>query len=187
MKKSSNINDSLLFSKIISGDKNAYEQFFLTYYNTLSAYANQYVDYDDAEEIVQDVMVMLWEKRTMIDPYCSPMGYLFRSVKNLCLKKIMRDQTHSSLSETITENINMDDPDFYIAEELTRKIEETLARMPESYREAFEMNRFQKMTYNEISEHLNISPKTVDYRIQKALKILRIQLKDYLPILGLLI
>ena len=59
--------------------------------------------------------------------------------------------------------------------------------LPENYRQAFEMNRFQDMTYKEIASHLNISSKTVDYRIQQALKILRIKLKDYMPLLiGLL-
>ena len=51
------------------------------------------------------------------------------------------------------------------------------------YREAFEMNRFQHLTYGEIASQLNVSSKTVDYRIQQALKLLRVDLRDYLPIL----
>ena len=72
---------------------------------------------------------------------------------------------------------------FYIVEELSRKIEEALQRLPDSYREAFELNRFQHMTYGEIATCLEVSSKTVDYRIQQALKLLRVELKDYLPIL----
>ena len=63
-----------------------------------------------------------------------------------------------------------DDPDFYAIQELTEKIEEALARLPENVREAFELNRFQNLTYNEIAERLGVSPKTIDYRIQQALK-----------------
>ena len=74
-----------------------------------------------------------------------------------------------------------------MVEELTRNIEAALARLPESYREAFEMNRFQNMTYNEIAQKLNVSSKTVDYRIQQALKLLRVELKDYLPLLMALV
>jgi len=66
---------------------------------------------------------------------------------------------------------------------LSRKIEEALQRLPNSYREAFEMNRFQHLTYGEIASQLNVSSKTVDYRIQQALKLLRVDLRDYLPIL----
>ena len=84
-------------------------------------------------------------------------------------------------------NTPYDNPNFYIEEELIRKIEKSIQDLPENYRQAFEMNRFQDMTYKEIASHLNISSKTVDYRIQQALKILRIKLKDYMPLLiGLL-
>ena len=51
------------------------------------------------------------------------------------------------------------------------------------YREAFIMHRFQNLSYKEAAELLNVSPKTVDYRIQQALKILRVKLKDYLPLI----
>ena len=67
--------------------------------------------------------------------------------------------------------------------ELTQKIEKAILNLPESYRVAFEMHRFQNKTYQEIAEELNISSKTVDYRIQQALKQLRKELKDYLPLL----
>jgi RNA polymerase sigma-70 factor (ECF subfamily) len=76
-----------------------------------------------------------------------------------------------------------DDPDFYVFEELSQKIQSALEALPSNYREAFEMNRFQKLTYKEIASQLNVSSKTVDYRIQQALKQLRIDLKDYLPLI----
>ena len=59
----------------------------------------------------------------------------------------------------------------------------TVTALPESYRQAFVMHRFRDMSYKEIAETLEVSPKTVDYRIQQALKQLRIDLKDYLPLL----
>ena len=68
-------------------------------------------------------------------------------------------------------------------EELTQKIEKAIRDLPESYRVAFEMHRFQNKTYQEIAQELNVSSKTVDYRIQQALKQLREELKDYLPLL----
>ena len=65
----------------------------------------------------------------------------------------------------------------------SEKIEKAILNLPESYRIAFEMHRFQNKTYQENAEELNISSKTVDYRIQQALKQLRKELKDYLPLL----
>ena len=72
-------------------------------------------------------------------------------------------------------------------EELSRKLKVALEELPASYREAFIMSRFKNMSYKEIAEQLNVSPKTVDYRIQQALKILRVKLKDYMPLLLLLL
>lgn len=76
--------------------------------------------------------------------------------------------------------------DFYQLEELKRRIKEVVDALPPIYREAFVMHRFKNKSYKEIAEFLQISPKTVDYRIQQALKQLRITLKDYLPQIMLL-
>ena len=75
------------------------------------------------------------------------------------------------------------DMDFYQIKELTKRIEEAVTALPENYRQAFVMHRFRDMSYKEIAETLEVSPKTVDYRIQQELKQLRIDLKDYLPLL----
>ena len=58
-----------------------------------------------------------------------------------------------------------------------------IRELPDEYRKAFEMNRFEEMTYNEIAERTGVSPKTIAYRISQALKILRTELKDYIPLL----
>ena len=112
-------------------------------------------------------------------------SYLFKAVKNRCLTLINRNEVKQRIEKMIFDNLQSqyDDPDFYVIQELTEKIEEALARLPENVREAFELNRFQNLTYNEIAERLGVSPKTIDYRIQQALKQLRIDLKEYLPLL----
>ena len=151
--------DETLFQEIQRGDEKAFDVLFLKYYPSLCAYAQRFVEYDDGQEIVQDVMVWLWENR--------------------------RNEIKQKIINTLYDNqqLEYEDPDFYIVEELSRKIEEALQRLPDSYREAFELNRFQHMTYGEIATCLEVSSKTVDYRIQQALKLLRVELKDYLPIL----
>ena len=77
----------------------------------------------------------------------------------------------------------MQETDYYQIEELTKRIKNAVEALPLSYREAFIMHRFQQMSYKEIALALDVSPKTIDYRIQKALMQLRIELEDYLPIL----
>ena len=113
-------------------------------------------------------------------------SYLFKSVKNKCLALIDKNYTKKRFCEHVLATEmqgTFEDPDFYIIDELTQKIEKAILNLPESYRIAFEMHRFQNKTYQEIAEELNISSKTVDYRIQQALKQLRKELKDYLPLL----
>ena len=177
--------DETLFQEIQRGDEKAFDVLFLKYYPSLCAYAQQFVEYDDGQEIVQDVMVWLWENREMHTFEISPKSYLFKAVKNRCLTLISRNEIKQKIINTLYDNqqLEYEDPDFYIVEELSRKIEEALQRLPDSYREAFELNRFQQMTYGEIATCLEVSSKTVDYRIQQALKLLRVELKDYLPIL----
>lgn len=184
-----NITDEVLFEKIQAGDVKAFDILFIRYYPLLCAYAKQFVDFDDGQEIVQDVMVWFWENSSMQVIESSPKNYLFRAVKNRCLTLINRNELKQRVVSSMYENqqSQYEDPDFYIVEELTRNIENALSRLPETYREAFEMNRFQNMTYNEIAQKLNVSSKTVDYRIQQALKLLRVELKDYLPLLMALV
>lgn len=184
-----NITDEVLFEKIQAGDVKAFDVLFMRYYPLLCAYAKQFVDFDDGQEIVQDVMVWFWENSSMQVIESSPKNYLFRAVKNRCLTLINRNELKQRVVSSMYENqqSQYEDPDFYIVEELTRNIENALSRLPETYREAFEMNRFQSMTYNEIAEKLNVSSKTVDYRIQQALRLLRVELKDYLPLLMALV
>lgn len=176
--------DESLFSQVQQGCEDAFETLFLKYYSSLCAYARIFVEEDDGQEIVSDVMVWLWENREMQAFELSLKSYLFRAVKNRCLTLIRRNQVRERVEEVIFNNLQSqyDDPDFYIVDELTKKIEEALANLPDKVRETFEMNRFQDLTYNEIAERLGVSSKTVDARIQQALKLLRVSLRDYLPL-----
>lgn len=185
---SSDRTDQHLYKVMQSGDSEAFNVLFKRYYPMLCAYGRQFVDLSDAEEIVQDILMWLWENRNKERIEVSLRQYLFRSVKNRSLTLIQRNsvkqrvatQLHAKLQE------KFDDPDFYIVEELSAKIDHALKALPESYRVAFEMNRFQHKSYHEIAEELGVSVKTIDYRIQQSLKLLRVSLKDYLPMLMLL-
>ncbi|MBD3587967.1 RNA polymerase sigma-70 factor [Bacteroides sp. GM023] len=178
------VTDEGLFFQVQQGREDAFEALFLKYYPSLCAYARMFVEPDDGQEIVSDVMVWLWENKEMQAFELSLKSYLFRAVKNRCLTLIRHNQVKQRVEEVIFNNLQSqyEDPDFYVVDELTKKIEEALASLPDKVRETFEMNRFQDLTYNEIADRLGISPKTVDARIQQALKLLRISLKDYLPL-----
>jgi RNA polymerase sigma-70 factor (family 1) len=177
--------DEELYQLIQKGVEKAFDTFFLRHYPALCSYANQFVEREDAEEIAQEIMIWFWENRTMPVWETSLISYLFKAVKNRCITLINRNDLKQRILQTLYEGDDhlFDDPDFYVVEELSQKIQSALEALPSNYREAFEMNRFQKFTYKEIASQLNVSSKTVDYRIQQALKQLRIDLKDYLPLI----
>lgn len=164
------------------GGMGAFEVLFERYYVVLCAYGRQYVDGDVAENVVQDVMMWVWENRRSLTRDMNLRGYLYRAVKNRCMSHIDHLAVKSKAFGTIRNNMadKFDDVDTYAVEELKRNIESALVDMPRTYREAFELNRFQRKTYDEIAEGLSISPKTVAYRIQQAVGFLRKRLKDYL-------
>ena len=172
-------------SEIQRGGLKAFETLFRQYYAVLCAYGHKYVDFHDAEEIVQDSLLWIWENRENLFIETSLSSYLFKMIYRKALNKLAHiDATQRADTRFYEEMQEMlQDTDLYQVEELTQRIKDAVTVLPESYRQAFVMHRFRDMSYKEIAETLEVSPKTVDYRIQQALKQLRIDLKDYLPLL----
>ena len=185
MKENYSSNNDFLLSAVQHGDLKAFDALFRRYYPMLCAYGHRFVELEDAEEIVEDALLWIWENRETVVIESSLTPYLFKMVHRRALNRLAHiDATQRADTRFYEEMQEMlQDTDYYQVEELTRRIEEAVAALPESYREAFAMHRFRNMSYKEIAETLGVSPKTIDYRIQQALKQLRTDLKDYLPIL----
>lgn len=177
--------DFHLLSALKAGERNAFDKLFRRYYPMLCAYCHRFVELEDAEEIVQDVMLWLWERRETILIESSLSQYLFQMVRHRALNRIHQQNIKGKADTLFYEEMQdvLQNTDFYQVEELTRHIRHAIAALPDSYREAFVMHRFRNMSYKEIATALNVSPKTIDYRIQQALKLLRTELKEYLPLL----
>ena len=177
-------NDDII-EKLKTGNEQAFDMVYKQYYRGLCAFASQYVDETECEEIVQDVMMWLWENRTTLIPEFSLKSLLFTMVKNRCLNNI----THNQIKLQVQENLynkykdQFEDPDFYMEGELIALVTKAIRNLPVDYRQAFEMNRFHHLTYNEIAEKTGVSSKTIAYRIGQSLKILRTELKEYMPLL----
>lgn len=187
MKESMIKDDDTLLSAIYDGDRTAFDILFKRYYAVLCTYACRFVSLEDAEEIVQNLMVNLWEKRASIRISSSLKQYLFRSVYLGSLNNISQNETKKRIEKIYYDSIIDNEYfDTYQLKELNKRISKAVSDLPESYKETFIMHRHDNLSYKEIAEKLNISPKTVDYRIQQALKILRTQFKDYLPLVLLL-
>ena len=171
-------------NRLKAGDESVFDAVYKQYYKGLCAFASQYVAETETEEIVQEVMMWLWENRAMLVPQMSLKSLLFTIVKNKCLNNI----THNQIKQRVYEKLyakfenQFEDPDFYIEGELIALATKAIRELPEEYRKAFEMNRFGHLTYNEIAERTGVSPKTIAYRISQSLKILRTELKEYMPL-----
>lgn len=185
MKGTYQSDNDFLLSAVQRGDQKAFDTLFRRYYPMLCAYGHRFVELEDAEEIVEDSLLWIWENRETLVIESSLNSYLFKMVYRRALKKLAHiDATQRADTHFYEEMQEMlQDTDYYQIEELAKRIEDAVAALPESYREAFVMHRFRDMSYKEIAETLGVSPKTIDYRIQQALKQLRVDLKDYLPLL----
>jgi RNA polymerase sigma-70 factor, ECF subfamily len=159
----------------------AFQEVFEHYYQPLCRFATGYVsDQDSAEEIVQQVFINLWEHREEIDPQKAIKSYLFTSVKNRCLNHIRDNKKFRNyyLDVELELEIPVSDNDKTEMADLEKQVADALDKLPEKCREVFMMCRFEDMKYKDVALKLDISQKTVEAQMSKALKILREELKD---------
>lgn len=177
--------DEELLKAVQQNDRQAFDRLFIKYYPMLCAYCRQFTGFTEGEELVQELMVHFWEKRHEIRIDSTLSVYLFTAVRNRCLSGYTTLRRQERIRKLIFEELReqLEQPDYYFLRELSQKIQTALDVLPKTYREAFEMNRFEGLTYQQIAERLNVSSKTVDYRICQSLKILRKELQEYLPLL----
>jgi RNA polymerase sigma-70 factor (ECF subfamily) len=171
-----------LITLLNKGDRNGFKRLFDSYYSPLCEYASGYVSDADAEELVQEYMIYLWENRKMLVIETSLKAYLFTAVKYRCLNAVKQHLCHEKVHNMLYKKMKdqVDDPDYYLTNELASMIRKAIDELPENYREVFVRSRFGLSTNRQIAEELGISLKTVEYRITQTLKILRIKLKDFI-------
>jgi len=168
-----------------------FEELFKLHFVPLCAYGRKYIyDIDAVKEIVHDVYINLWDKRKSIDTDKPVKSYLYTSVHNRCLNYI-RDNKKFDRGNVEIENINLDsnweNSDKLVEAELENNIKMAIDSLPPKCREVFMLNRFENLKYAEVAKKLNISVKTVEAQISKALKILKEKLADYLTVLMIIL
>lgn len=164
-----------------------FEQVFKSHFKALYVYASTLLKSDtQAEEIVQQVFFKLWEKRARININQSVTAYLYSAVYNECLNYLKHEKVkrkHQAYVMHTAAPGTESTPKKIIAKELEMKISEALNCLPEQCRTIFQMSRFEELKYREIADKLNLSVKTIENQMGKALRIMRAQLIEYLPIL----
>lgn len=168
-------------------DDNAFEQLFKAHFKALHSYASIMLYHDShAEEIVQNMFVRLWEKRDLLDVQTSIKAYLYKCVYNDCLNYIKHKKIKTKYQDhaAFTMNDQVENTsDRLVLGELQDRLQEAMNELPEQCRTIFQMSRFEELKYREIAEELGLSIKTVENQMGKALRILRVKLVDFLPIL----
>ena len=168
------------------------EQLFKLHYISMCQTVYRIVrDEAIAEDIVQDVFFNFWKKREQLNITTSLAAYLKRSATNAAIdylrKKRPTSQNSFDIDEPIYQHLAIDSnqsDDNIRTEELSNHIEAALELLPPRCKEVFMLNRFEELSYQEVADTLGISIKTVENQIGKALKIMRVALKDYLPLLS---
>lgn len=178
-----------ILQKVISGDESSFEQVYYFYYPKLSYFAKQYIlDSEITKNILQDVFTELWDRKASLKKDTNLNAWLFTVTKNKSLKVISQlnsqrnynnylkvrqlDVNYKSLSDFDTSN--------FVFGELQKQVQTSLDRLSPACRRIFEMSRFEDKKNREIAEELNLSIKTVEAQISKALRTLKSDLKEYL-------
>lgn len=175
-------------------DEQAFEASFKTHFNALHAYATAIVkDADSAEEVVQTVFLKLWEKRFELQITVSLKSYLYKAVYHHSLNYLKHQKVRQRHMENSLQEHQVYQSSGSYGEtpgqeaELMRRIQAVLDALPERCRHVFHLSRFEELKYHEIAERLDISIKTVEAHMGKALKSLRMGLSEFLPIIFLLL
>lgn len=177
------MDDQKLLTYLKVDNELAFEGIFRKYFVPLTGFANGYMDdQEQAKDIVQAVLLRIWEQRASLEIHTALKPYLFNAVRNSCLNELQKSKTRQKrlaglLVET-TDDINS----HMEYAELCQQIHTAIQLLPEECRRIFMLSRFEKLKYSEIATRLGISVKTVEAQISKALRVLRVKLASVLSL-----
>jgi RNA polymerase sigma-70 factor (family 1) len=172
---------SALFSLIQAGDAAAFDELFLNYYPRLVSFAGQYIKQQEAaEEIASDVLVKLWLKRAALGHVNKPEVYLYVSVKNAAFNYLRSAKNNPAFALESTE---IDEPlvhPYPDQKELQLILQQAIAALPEQRRLIFKMTKEDGLKCHDVAAILNLSTRTVESQLYKAVKFLAARLSGYL-------
>ena len=166
--------------------------FYNAYYQRFVRYAFYYVnDLPTAEDMTHDALLYYWENKQKLPADTDVLGYILQSVKNKCLNHLRSQGVRLRAAEDILSHgarmlrtristLEACNPEELFSEEARRLVNETLDRLPEKTRAIFIRSRFDGKSYKEIAAEMDVTVKSVEFEVSKAMKILRVALKDYL-------
>jgi RNA polymerase sigma-70 factor (family 1) len=174
------LSDAELVAYLRNGDDNAFNEIYHRYKGILQVHAYKKLgDFEDAQDVIQDIFSIFWTKRDIIPHTNNISGYLYTITKNKVLDAIAHKKIVSryaaSFDKCVEEGIFITDL-FLREKELASIIEKEISALPPKMREVFILSRQLDLSHREISQQLDISESTVKYHVKTALKILRTKL-----------
>ena len=151
-----------------------------------------------AEDLVSDSFMSFWENRGRIPADANLQAYILIIVRNKCLDWLRAQSLHAKIEQEVYElrwrvlaadirSLQAFNPEEIFSEEVAAIVRQSLDRLPELTRDVFIARRFEEMSYKEIAEKYGITVRRVEFELEKAVKQLRVALKDYLPVLLMLL
>lgn len=175
-----------------SKDIKHFESLFQQLQPRLFAFCCKYIDDKElARDFVQECFISLWENYMSVSS--SYESYLFTAVRNRCLSHFRSLKVHAEYEEAIRLRIKEIEihpeiptplTEMYL-KEVSTLLQQAIEKLPEKCKLVFMMSRYQGMKNQEIADALGLSVRTVEAQIYNALKIVREELKDYLPVLSI--
>lgn len=175
-----------------SKKEKTFKRLYEEYYAPFCLYARRFIDDETVrEDIVSDVFASLWDKQESLElkPETA-LGYLKMCVRNSCLN-YLKHQEHEWAYADLCQNkepVYASAPDsIYTLDELYKMLYDTLNKLPENYRAVFIKIFFEGKTHAEIAQEMNLSIKSIDRYKQRTMELLRNELKEYLPLIMLIL
>lgn len=166
-------------------DHALFEQSFTTHFDGMFRYCLTMVkDQPEAEDIVQAVFTELWQDRHKTEIHTSIQAFLYKGVYFKCMNRIKHDKVNQKYIASLPqESHQISDSNPALLMEINLMVNEAVDALPEQCRKIFSLSRYEGMRYKEIADHMQLSIKTIENQMGKALKSLRIHLADYLQVI----
>lgn len=182
---------NLIIKQLQDGNEKVFEQIVREYWPRMFKFALIYTQNNEtSQELVQDTFLVLWNNRVILKDNTNLITYLMVVLRNKCLNLLEQARIRQLYIEEIDDETIYQRANLYVlqdeasqiveSEDLHKAIERALSKLPEKTREVFMLSRYDGLKNQQIAETKNISQKTVEYHISKALQILKEELpQDY--------